>query len=194
MKYWVWIWFVMLPGLMMALDVQQDSLSGYVVDGDTLYTRELPEITVVPTPRTEFKNRRQRRYYGRLLRDVKQTLPYAKMAGELLVEVNDSLYHIESKKEQNHYLKAVENELFEEYEPLLRKMSRRQGRVFLKLIDRECQVTSYEVVTIYRGKFSAFFWQGVARIFGSDLKSNYDAQGEDALMEEVVQLVEAGII
>ena len=113
---------------------------------------------------------------------------------DLLVEVNDSLHRIESKKKQNQYLKVVEKELFAEYEPVLRKMSMRQGRVLIKLIDRECQVTSYEVVTIYRGNFSAFFWQGIARIFGSDLKSNYDAQGEDALMEEVVQLIEAGLI
>ena len=194
MKYALWIWFVILPGLLTAQDVQQDALTAYVVNGDTLYVKELPEVTVAPKPRTEFKNRRQRRYYGRLLRDVKKTLPYAKMAGELLVEVNDSLHRIESKKEQSRYLKVVEKELFAEYEPALRKMSMRQGRILIKLIDRECQVSSYEVVTIYRGHFSAFFWQGIARIFGSDLKSNYDANGEDALMEEVIQLVEAGII
>lgn len=194
MKIWLWIWFILQPGWLVAQDAQQDTLAGYVVNGDTLFTRELPEVTVEPKPRTEFKNRRQRRYYGRLLHDVKMTLPYAKMAGKLLVEVNDSLHCIESKKEKNQYLKTVEKELFAEYEPVLRKMSMRQGRVLIKLIDRECQVTSYEVVQIYRGNFSAFFWQGIARIFGSDLKSNYDAKGDDALMEEVVQLVEAGII
>lgn len=194
MKYWLWIWLLPLSGWVCAQDIQQDTLSGYVVNGDTLYTRELPELRVLPTPRTEFKNRRQRRYYGRLLRDVKKTLPYAKMAGELLVGVNDSLQNISSRGDKNRYLKVVEKELFTDYEPLLRKMSKRQGRILIKLIDRECQVTSYEVVQIYRGNFSAFFWQGVARIFGSDLKSNYDALGEDALMEEVVLLVEAGVI
>lgn len=177
-----------------AQDAPKDTLSGYVVNVDTLYTHELPEVKVVPRPRTEFDNRRQRRHYGRLLRDVKKTLPYAKLAGALLVEVSDSLQHIDSKKAQNEYLKTVENELFAEYEPVLRKMSMRQGRVLIKLIDRECQVTSYEVVKIYRGGFSAFFWQGIARIFGSDLKSSYDPLGEDALMEEVVQLVEADVI
>jgi hypothetical protein len=194
LKCGLWIWFVILAGLVTAQDVQQDTLAAYVVNGDTLYVTELPEVTVTPKPRTDFKNRRQRRDYGRLLRDVKKTLPYAKMAGGLLVEVNDSLHSIESKKEQDQYLKVVEKELFAEYEPALRKMSMRQGRMLIKLIDRECQVNSYEVVIIYRGRFSAFFWQGVARIFGSDLKSSYDADGEDALIEEVVLLVEAGII
>lgn len=178
----------------MSQNVQQDTLTGYVFKGDTLYSRELPEVNVLPMPRTEFDSRRQRRYYGRLLRDVKKTLPYAKLAGDLLVQVNDSLQHIESKKEKNKYLKTVEKELFAEYEPVLRKMSMRQGRVLIKLIDRECQITSYEVVQIYRGNFSAFFWQGIARIFGSDLKSDYDPLGEDALMEEVVILVEASVI
>lgn len=178
----------------MSQDIQQDTLSGYVVNGDTIFVRQLPEVHVQPKPRTEFKNRRQRRHYGRLLRDVKKTLPYAKMAGEMLVAVNDSLQNITSKKEEAAYLKTVEEELFSEYEPVLRKMSMRQGRLLIKLIDRECQVTSYEVVKIYRGGFSAFFWQGIARVFGSDLKSNYDAYGEDSLVEEIVLLVEAGII
>jgi len=194
LKYIYWIWFILWPVWLVAQDVQQDTLTAYVINGDTIYTKQLPEVRVSPKPRTEFINRRQRRYYGRLLRDVKKTYPYAKMAGQMLVEVNDSLQNIASKKEQNQYLKTVEEELFAEYEPVLRKMSMRQGRVLIKLIDRECQVTSYEVVQIYRGRFSAFFWQGVARIFGSDLKSNYDPEGEDALMEEVVQLIEAGVI
>lgn len=180
--------------LAVAQNAQRDTLDGYVVLGDTIYTRELPEVIIKPKPRTNFKNRRQRRHYGRLLRDVKKTLPYAKIAGKLLVEVNDSLQKIPNKKIQNKYLKTVEKELFAEYEPILRKMSIRQGRVLIKLIDRECQITSYEVVKIYRGGFSAFFWQGIARIFGSDLKSTYDPNGEDALMEEVVLLVEAGVV
>lgn len=193
-KQLLWICLIALSGVIQGQSVQSDTLTAYVTNGDTLYIHELPEVNVLPKPRTEFKNRRQRRYYGRLLRDVKKTLPYAKMAGEMLVQVNDSLQTIPTQKGKNNYLKTVEKALFSEYEPVLRKMSMRQGRVFIKLIDRECQVTSYEVVQIYRGNFSAFFWQGVARVFGSDLKSDYDALGDDLLMEEIVLLVEAGLI
>lgn len=171
-----------------------DTLDAYVMGDDTLIIKTLPEVSVMPRPRTEFKNRRQRRLYGRVVYDVKKTLPLAKAAGKMLSEVSDTLLAIESKRDQQIFLKEMEKELLVEYEPVLRRMSRRQGRVMLKLIDRECQMTSYEVVKIYRGSFSAFFWQGVAHIFGSDLKSSYDPYGEDELMEEVVLLVEAGIL
>ena len=194
MKKSLWIWFVFWPILAIAQEAGLDTLDGFVLNGDTLYIKELSEITVAPRPRTEFKNKREWRHYGRLLHDVKKTLPYAKLAGDLLTEVNDTLHTLETKKEQKKYLKDVEEELFAQYEPVLRKMSRRQGGVLIKLIDRECQISSYEVVKIYRGNFSAFFWQGIARIFGSDLRSIYDPKGEDALMEEVVLLVEAGVV
>jgi len=190
----LWIALCLIFVLADAQASSQDTLTAYVFSDDTLMIRELPELEVSPRPRTEFKNRRQKRYYGRLIWDVKKTLPYAKLAGELLAQVSDSLQHIESEREQKAYLKAMEKELLAEYEPALRKMSIRQGRLLIKLIDRECQITSYEVVRIYRGGFSAFFWQGVARIFGNDLKSVYDPYGEDALIEEVVLLVEAGIV
>lgn len=182
------------PLALWAQGVYSDTLPATVLGNDTLMVKHLPEINVKPQPRTNFKNRRQRRYYGRLQRDVKKTLPYAKLAGEMLVQVSDSLNNIQSEKEKKHYLKLVEEQLLAEYEPVLRKMTIRQGRVLIKLIDRECMMTSFEVLKVYRGGFSAFFWQGIARLFGNDLKSVYDPQGEDALMEEVVQLVEAGVI
>ncbi len=173
---------------------QQDTLPSYVLGGDTFLVKELAEIDVVAKPRTAFRNGRERRYYGRLLRDVKKTLPYAKIAAAVMVEVNDSLQSLTTKKEQNAFIKEKEEQLFAEYEPILRKMTIRQGRMLIKLIDRECQITSYEVVRIYRGGFSAFFWQGIARIFGTNLKSRYDPAGEDALVEEVVLLIEAGAV
>lgn len=171
-----------------------DTLAATVLGNDTLLVKHLPEIDVKPTPRTHFKNGRQRRYYGRLLRDVKKTLPYAQLAGKKLAQVSDSLQHIATEREKGRYLKSVEKDLLSEYEPVLRKMSIRQGRVLIKLIDRECMMTSYEVLKVYRGGFSAFFWQGIARLFGNDLKSIYDPLGEDALMEEVVRLVLAGVL
>lgn len=182
------LWLVVVIG---AHGQAADTLDALVFGNDTIMTKVLPEINVKPTPRTVFKSRKERRHYGRLLRDVKRTLPIAKEAGKMMMMVNDTLLTLDSKKQQNQYLKSVEQRLYNEYEPILRKMSMRQGRVLIKLIDRECQMTSYNVVKVYRGGMSAFFWQGIARIFGSDLKSNYDAKGEDYLIEEVVRLIEA---
>lgn len=183
-----------LSAVFVAQGQDADTLDAIVFGNDTVMTKILPEVQVMPEPRTEFKNRRERRYYGRLLRDVKRTLPIAKEAGAMMALVNDTLMTIDGKRDQNQYLKSVEKRLFDEYEPVLRKMSMRQGRLLIKLIDRECQMTSYNVVKAYRGGMSAFFWQGVARIFGSDLKSSYDAEGDDYLIEEVVRLVELGAI
>lgn len=194
------IWLFSILGLVLwcfplSLNAQgADTLGAQVFGADTVLIKVLPEINVSPQIRTDFENRRERRYYGRLLHDVKRTLPYAKMSAKLLMAVNDTLQTLNDKKAEKLYLKEVEDELFATYEPILRKMTIRQGRLLIKLIDRECQITSYAVVEIYRGRFSAFFWQGISRIFGSDLKSTYDPYGEDALVEEVVLLVEAGVI
>ena len=188
------LWLCFLPINILAQNSAGDTISGYVLGYDTLIVRELPEVRVMPKPRTQFKNKREMRYYARLVQDIKATLPYAKIASGLLTELNHALSQIENEKEQKEYLKLKEKELFAEFEPIIRKMNVRRGRLLLKLIDRECQITSYEVVKIYRGGFSAFFWQGVARIFGNNLKSIYNPYGEDAMIEEIISLIELGVI
>jgi hypothetical protein len=99
---------------------------------------------------------------------------------------------IEKDNERKKYLAHYEKEIFKRYEPELRKLTINQGRLLLKLIDRECNSTSYDLIKSYRGSVSAFFWQGIARIFGSNLKSEYDASGNDRIVERVILLVEAG--
>ncbi len=188
------IWLCLLPIFAYANTSENDTLTAFVIGNDTVAIRDLPELTVIPKPRTEFKNNRERRYYGRLVYDIKATLPYAEIAADLLTQVNDSLQLLETKREQNEFLKIKEKELFAEYEPIIRKMNVRRGRLLLKLIDRECQITSYEVVKIYRGGFSAFFWQGIARLFGNNLKSVYSPEDEDAMIEEIIMLVKMGIL
>lgn len=163
-----------------------------VKNGDTLILVNLEEIIVFPP--LKFKNKRHKKYYGKLVRDVKKTLPYAKKASRLIQAVNDSLQHISSEKARKKYLKGVEKDLFNEFEQPLRKLTFSQGRLLLKLIDRECDQTSFEIVQLYRGKFSAFLWQTVARIFGANLKSEYDGFRDDFMIERVVILVEKGQI
>ncbi|MFC0875027.1 DUF4294 domain-containing protein [Saccharicrinis sp. FJH2] len=159
---------------------------------DTIYMKILPQIDVYPRP--VFKNNRQRRLYNRLIRDVRITLPYAKQAANILDNVNDSLQNIKGEKARKEYLKSVEKDLFSEFEQPLRKLTFSQGRLLIKLVDRECQQNSFELVKLYRGGFSAFFWQGIARIFGANLKAEYDAKGEDLQTEQIVRMVELGLL
>jgi hypothetical protein len=82
--------------------------------------------------------------------------------------------------------------VFAEYEDDMREMTMTQGRLLIKLIDRETQNTSYDLIRDFRGKFSAAFWQGIARIFGTNLKEEYDAYGEDAPIELIINEIESG--
>jgi hypothetical protein len=161
-----------------------------VIDGDTLWVAELDEVYIFPTKK--FKNRRERRRYTRLIYNVKKAYPWAKLAGEKLAEVEVHLLSLETEKEQKAYMKQVEQELLKDYKDDLKKLTITQGRILIKLVDRETGDTSYELVEDLRGKLSAIFWQALARLFGSNLKSVYEPEGEDHLIEEIVVLIENG--
>lgn len=141
-------------------------------------------------PPEKFKNKSQELFYLKTVKDVKLTLPYAKLIANELNKTNTKLISLPSEKERNKYLAQYEKKVFKKYEPALKKMNINQGKMLLKLIDRECYQTPYELIKIYRGNFSAFFWQGVARIFGSDLKAEYDRSEKDKTVERIIILVE----
>lgn len=157
---------------------------------DTILMAFLHDLWVFP--RNTFKNKRQEQYFWRTVRDVKKTLPYAKLVASELNMVNMKLVDMKNEKERKKYLNEYEKALFKKHEADLKKMTINQGRMLMKLIDRECERTSYDLIKNYRGSVSAFFWQGVARVFGSNLKSEYDAQKDDKVLERVILLVEAG--
>ena len=161
-----------------------------IIDGDTIWVAELDEIYVFPTKK--FKTRREYRRYTRLIHNVKIAYPWAKLAGDKLEEVEQVMLTLETEKEQKEYIKQVEKELLGDYTDDLKKLTITQGRILIKLVDRETGDTSYELVRELRGKISAIFWQALARLFGSNLKSEYDPTGEDRLIEEIVILIEHG--
>lgn len=132
------------------------------------------------------------RRYRRLVDAVKKVYPIAQIAKKRMAEMEDELCRLPTKKEQEAYIKQVYNEIKEEYTPVLKHMTRTQGRVLLKLIDRETEYTAYEVLKEFRGGFVAGFWQGVSRVFGQNLKSEYDREGEDRMIEQIVVYYEAG--
>ncbi len=160
-----------------------------VKDGDTLYLAFLKDIYIFPPYR--FTSKKQERFYWRTVRDVKKTLPYAKIIAKEM-QRTDSLMLKMTPREQRRFWKQYEKILFQQYEMDLRSWTASQGQMLMKLVDRETGHTSYEVIKMYRGSFSANFWQMVAKTVGNDLKEGYDGDDKDKIVERVITLVEAG--
>ena len=186
-----------ISGQIDSLQNRSDTLQGrsYLIqnvkrDGVTMPEVEIKEVTVVARPTVA--QRSQYRKYERLITNIKRVYPYALIVRRRLTEVNDNLRKIENEKDRKAYMKSLEKDIFAEYEGDMRQMTITQGRLLIKLIDRETQNTSFELIRYYRGKFAAVFWQGIARIFGTNLKEVYDPYGEDALIEAIINEVEAG--
>jgi hypothetical protein len=155
---------------------------------DTMLVSYLSDLNIYPAEK--FKNPKQEKFYWITVRDVKLTLPYAKLIAYELNKTNKKLVTLPDDKERKKYLSQYEKTILKRYEPELKKMNMNQGRMLLKLIDRECNQSPYELIKAYRGSFTAFFWQGVARIFGSNLKSEYDGRDKDKIVERIIILVE----
>lgn len=159
-------------------------------DGQTYPLVELKEITVFgKMPRGVRFNYRK---HARLVYNVRRVYPYAILVRNELGRVDRLLETMPNEKDQRNFLQQYEKEIFNSYEDDMKNLTFSQGKILIKLIDRETQNTSFDLIRQYRGKFSATFWQSVARIFGTDLKSDYDPQGEDYLIEQVVREIEAG--
>ncbi len=159
-------------------------------DGQTYPLVELNEITVYgKMPRgVKFNYRR----HARLVYNVRRVYPYALVVRNEVGRVNRLLETMPNKRDQNNFLQQYEKDIFKEYEDDMKKLTFSQGKILIKLIERETQNTSFELIKQYRGKFSATFWQSIARIFGADLKADYDPAGEDYLIEQVIIEIEAG--
>lgn len=159
-----------------------------VVDGDTVLTVHLPPVYKFNRPIDE-------RRYARLIHNVKVVYPIAKEAKNKLAEMETYLLTLPNEKQQRAYIKRMEDEIKEQYTPVLKKMTFSQGKILIKLIDRETDHTSYALVKEMRGGFSAAFWQGIARVFGANLKEGYNKEeGEDKMIEQIIILYEAGVI
>ncbi len=167
-------------------------LKSRVIEGDTLPHVYIGEIKVCPP--WKFKSKRQHKRYSRLVVNVKKTLPYARLAKYRLNVIANVLDTLPNGKIKKQYLKKAEKELFDEFEKPLRKLTFSQGRMLIKLIDRETGDTSYDLIKNLKGGFSAFMWQSVARIFGSNLKSEFDSDGDDVMIEHIVIMIDNGML
>lgn len=134
------------------------------------------------------------RRYRKLVEAVKKVYPVARAARARMDEMEAELTRLSTKKARKAYIRSVYDQIREEYAPVLKKMTRTQGRVLLKLIDRETEYTAYQILREFRGGFVAGFWQGMSRLFGQDLKSQYDKEGDDRMIEQIVVYYEAGLL
>lgn len=161
-------------------------------EGDTVPVIHLRGITVFE--KWKFKNKKEEDFYWRTVRDVKLTLPYAKLISETLVETYEYIETFPTQKEREKYLKDMEKSLFEQYKPILKRFSKRQAKVLVKLVQRETNQTSYEIVKAFLGSFRASFWQGFGKLFGVSLKGEFhpEKDREDAILERVACAVEEG--
>lgn len=166
---------------------------GYILeDGDTLFVGNIPPLYVYNRPDNRLEKKAWREHY-RTVHNFAKAYPYAILARQKIDMYDSVLANSKfSKKDREKFLAKAEKDLFAEFETPLRGLTFTQGRMLLRLIDREIGQTSYHIVKDYRGRLTAGFWQGVARLFGADMKKPYDKYGEDKLLEEMVQMYHDG--
>jgi hypothetical protein len=165
-------------------------VSKVVVDGDSIQYMEMSNVYVYPEP--TFKSKRQQEAYNRLVKNVKRVLPLAKQARLMLIETAEYIETLPTQKERDEHLKRVEAAIVKEYKPQMKKLTFSQGKLLIKLIDRECHSTAFEAMQAFIGPLRSGMWQAFAWMFGASLKKGYDAEGVDRLTERVVLMVEAG--
>ena len=165
-------------------------VSKVLVGGDSIQYMEMSNVYVYP--QMTFSSKRQEGSYMRLVKNVKKTLPLAKEVRQILIETAEYLETLPNDKAKEEHMKRVEQSIVKEYKPKMKKLTYSQGKLLIKLINRECNSTSYEAIQAFLGPIRAGFWQAFAWAFGASLKKEYDPDGTDRLTERVVLMVESG--
>ena len=158
-----------------------------VEDGDSIAVIHI-------SPVRKYARKPDMRRYARLVRAVKRVYPIAEEAKVLMATMEDELLALPNKKQQKLYIKGIEKRLIREYTPVLKKMTIYDGRVQLNLIDRQTDDTAFDIIKEFRGGFEAGLWQALAKMFGNNLKTDYDPDKDDILLEQIVLLYEKGLL
>ncbi|MBS9768867.1 MAG: DUF4294 domain-containing protein [Flavobacteriaceae bacterium] len=171
----------------------------YSIEKDNSLCVHLPTVIITPhgakmviTKRPPRKYRKGTRAYNRTIRNLKVVYPLAKKAAFKIKEIEEKLAKIADKKEKKHLVKEEYQKLMQIYKEPLKNLKISQGRMLIVLIDRETGNTTFQHIKNYKGGVTAFFWQGIARIFGNDLKKGYDPYGEHIYLEHLIQKYERG--
>ncbi len=196
------LFFITLSGFYFSLAIakgqsNKDTISEHLLpyeieNGDTVPTATFENVYIFPKP--AFKSKKDEMKYWRLIYNLKIVYPYAKLAGSKYNEMNQHFMTLKTERERNLYTKQVEKEIRKQFEGELVNLTISQGRLLIKLVDRETGKTSYDLVKELRGNFSAAFWQTLARLFGSNLKTTYDPNGDDKPIEDILKAIDAGNI
>lgn len=174
---------------------EKTNIGGYLVpmcvyEGDTIPCGQIPTVYIFKP--LKFKNKREQMEYYKLVRNVKKVYPIAREINKTIIETYEYLQTLPNEKARQRHIKRVEKGLKEQYTPRMKKLSFAQGKLLIKLVDRQSNQTSFELVKAFMGPFKAGFYQTFAALFGASLKKEYDPKGEDRLTERVVLLVENG--
>ena len=179
------------------LDAQEQTttIKGYLVpvcvyEGDTIPSMRMPTLYIYKP--LKFKNKKKQQEYNRLVRNVKKTLPIAKEVNRAIIETYEFLQTLPDEKARQNHLSLVEKSVKEQYTPRMKKLTLAQGKLLIKLINRETSSSSYELVKAFLGPFKAGFYQAFAAIFGASLKKEYHPEDEDAMIERIIVLIENG--
>ena len=199
MKYSIRIFLFMLV-FSTGLKAQQTSTQTeavYRVPADWYEGELIPSFTlrtIYVYPKLVFKNKRQEKYYNKLVRDVKKTLPIAHEVRNAVIETYEYLQTLPDEKTRAKHIKEMEKGVKKQYTPKMKRLTFSQGKLLIKLIDRECNQSSYQLVKAFMGPFKAGFYQAFAALFGASLKKEYRPDEDDKLIERVVIMVEQGML
>ena len=158
--------------------------------GETIAYIKLPPVYIF-TP-LNFRSSKERKRFDRLVYDVKKTLPLATEVRKIIIETYETLQILPDEKAKKEHIDKLEKELKETYTPKMKRLTLRQGKLLIKLVDRQCDQNAYQLIRLFMGSFKAAFYQSFASIFGASLKKTYDPMGEDSLTERVVIEVLSG--
>lgn len=161
-----------------------------VENGDTMWCYLLPELPVYAP--IIFRSERQRREYNKLVYNVKRVLPLAQRVNSMILETYEVLESLPDQESKEEHIRQVEKSIMEQYKPEMKKLTYSQGKLLIKLVDRECNQSSYEIVQAFFGNTKATFYQMFAWTFRASLKKEYRPEDDDRLIERVVRLVETG--
>ncbi|MCD8285476.1 MAG: DUF4294 domain-containing protein [Prevotellaceae bacterium] len=164
----------------------------YIYEGEAIWTILMPELPVYKPLR--FKSKKEQERYNKLVYNVKRVLPLAQQVNSIIQETYLVLEQLPDKKSKEAHIKLIEKELMTRYKPEMKKLTYAQGKLLIKLVDRECNQSGYDVVKAFLGPTRATFYQVFAWTFHASLKKEFDAEGDDRLIERICRQVEAGTL
>jgi len=182
--------FLICPGLNAQERDSSRLVMGIIQGNDTVIQVMIKDIWIFPE--RKFTSKKQQQKYSRYVEKVKKVYPLAVEARILLAKYEPQYYALDSQRERKKLMKNLEKELLDKHKEELKKWSISDGKILLKLIDRETNRTAYSLIKDFRGEFSAVFWQGIALLFKNNLKDGYNPEDEDKLQEEIVRKIESG--